>query len=120
MVLHLQAPVEDGFLLCRPAEQRKHLVKGKLRKTGEWKALWYLLTFNQIELTFCSFEAFIALKVKIVKQNLVCCGFTEQCELQPFKSDHIVGKQKSFGCDLKNSLLKMFCCVLTVSSTHCN
>lgn len=30
VVLHLQAPVEDGFLLRRPAKQRKHLVKGKL------------------------------------------------------------------------------------------
>jgi len=34
VVLHLQAPVEDGFLLCRPAKQRKHLVKGKSSGTG--------------------------------------------------------------------------------------
>jgi len=33
-----------------------------------------LLTFSQTGLSFCSFEAFVALKMKMVKRNLVCCG----------------------------------------------
>lgn len=40
VVLYLQASVEDGFLLCRPAKQGKHLVKGELSTTGGWKALY--------------------------------------------------------------------------------
>lgn len=62
VVLHLQAPVEDGILLCRSAKQRKHLVKGKLSRTRRKYLMtgvrrkYYLLKVNQIEWTFCTCE----------------------------------------------------------------